>query len=111
MIYNFDALEGEVIPNFKGGEKYAIAKFAGDDKVKILHGVLEPGCSIGMHEHINESEIVYCIAGQATVYMDGKTEILKPGMCHYCPDGHKHGMKNEGTKNFEMFAVVPKHNI
>ena len=111
MIYNFNEIEEQVISNFKGGEKYAKAKFVGDDKAKILYGILEPGCSIGVHEHIDECEIVYCLSGQVTVYMDGEEEILKAGMCHYCPEGHTHGMKNEGTENFEMFAVVPKHKI
>ena len=108
MIYNFEEIGEEIIINFKGGEKYAKAKFAGDDKVKILHGILEPGCSIGIHEHTDDCEIVYCLAGQATVYMDGNEEILKAGMCHYCPKGHTHGMKNEGSETFVMFAVVPK---
>ena len=41
-------------------------------------------------------------------YIDGKTEILKAGQAHYCPKGHKHGMKNEGTEDLIIFGVVPK---
>ena len=41
-------------------------------------------------------------------YENGKTEILKAGQAHYCPKGHKHGMKNEGTEDLIIFGVVPK---
>ena len=43
-----------------------------------------------------------------TIKGDGKTEILKAGQAHYCPKGHKHGMKNEGTEDLIIFGVVPK---
>ena len=39
---------------------------------------------------------------------DNETEILKAGQAHYCPKGHKHGMKNEGTEDLIIFGVVPK---
>ena len=79
-----------------------------DENMRILYGVLEPGASIGIHEHTDNSEEVFCVSGQATVYIDGKTEILKAGQAHYCPKGHKHGMKNEGTEDLIIFGVVPK---
>ena len=61
------------------------------------------------HTHEKNSETVYCISGEATIIMDGKTEILKPGMCHYCPMGHTHGMENKGDEDLVIFAVVPNH--
>ena len=69
---------------------------------------IRAGASIGIHEHTDNSEEVFCVSGQATVYIDGKTEILKAGQAHYCPKGHKHGMKNEGTEDLIIFGVVPK---
>lgn len=107
MLLKFDEMEEVVIPNFKGGEKYIRAKMFNDGNVRILYGILEPGASIGMHEHVDDSEEVYCISGEATVYIDDDMEILKPGMGHYCPKGHKHSMKNEGTENLVIFAAVP----
>ncbi len=109
MIYDFDKIEEKKIPNFKGGEKYARVRMAGDDKSKILYGILEPGCSIGVHTHHGEAEIVYALKGQVSVFMDGKEEILKAGECHYCPDGHTHGMKNISDTDFEMIAVLPNY--
>ena len=108
MLLDFENMEETVIHNFNGGEKDTRAKRYNDENMRILYGVLEPGASIGIHEHTDNSEEVFCISGQATVYIDGKTEILKAGQAHYCPKGHKHGMKNEGTEDLIIFGVVPK---
>ena len=79
MLLDFENMEETVIHNFNGGEKDTRAKMYNDENMRILYGVLEPGASIGIHEHTDNSEEVFCISGQATVYIDGKTEILKAG--------------------------------
>ncbi len=109
MLFNFDDMEETIIHNFNGGKNDTKAKMFIDENVKILYGTMEPGSSIGLHTHEKNSESVYCISGEATVTMDGKTEILKPGMCHYCPMGHTHGMENKGDEDLVIFAVVPNH--
>ena len=85
MLLDFENMEETVIHNFNGGEKDTRAKMYNDENMRILYGVLEPGASIGIHEHTDNSEEVFCVSGQATVYIDGKTEILKAGQAHYCP--------------------------
>ena len=83
MLLDFENMEETVIHNFNGGEKDTRAKMYNDENMKILYGVLEPGASIGIHEHTDNSEEVFCVSGQATVYIDGKTEILKAGLCKH----------------------------
>ena len=39
---------------------------------------------------------------------DGGTDVLTPGVCHYCPKGHSHGIYNDGTEDLVVFAVVPE---
>lgn len=85
-------------------------KMYNDENMRILYGVLEPGASIGIHEHTDNSEEVFCVSGQATVYIDGKTEILKAGQAHIVQRDTKHGMKNEGTEDLIIFGVVAKSN-
>ena len=109
MIFDFDKIEQVSIPNFKGGKKCAKMQQYLDENARILRGVLEPGASIGIHTHENNSEIVYSVSGEVVVSMDGETELLKPGMVHYCPMGHTHGMVNKGKEDFVMIAVVPEH--
>ena len=107
MIFDYDNMEWNSIPNFKGGEKCADMKSYVDSNNRILVGKLEPGASIGMHTHETDCEIVYALQGEAVVTIDGVKEVLKAGTAHYCPMGHTHGMKNESNAPFIMFAVVP----
>lgn len=43
MILNFDAIDEQVIPNFKGGEKQLKTHLYADEACKIMRASLEPG--------------------------------------------------------------------
>ena len=109
MILSFDELPEKVIPRFHGGEKEARARAFADSRNRIMLGTLVPGASIGPHRHETGSEIVYIISGTGTAWMDDGTETLRPGVCHYCPMGHEHGMINDGDEDLVIFTVVPEH--
>ena len=107
MLIDFSQMEETVIPNFLGGEGAVRAKMRVDELGKILHGVLEPGSTIGLHTHETSSEIIYILAGTGRVLYDGGDEPLSAGSCHYCPKGHAHSLMNDGGELLEFFAVVP----
>jgi mannose-6-phosphate isomerase-like protein (cupin superfamily) len=107
MLIDFSQMEETVIPNFLGGEGALRAKMRVDELGKILHGVLEPGSTIGLHTHETSSEIIYILAGTGRVLYDGGDEPLSAGSCHYCPKGHAHSLINDGGELLEFFAVVP----
>lgn len=109
MIFKYDKMDWESLPNFKGGEKSVEMKMFMDENNRILMGKLEPGASIGIHTHESNSETVYALSGEVVVIMDGVEEVLRAGEAHYCPKGHTHGMKNLSDIPFIMFAVVPEH--
>ncbi len=109
MLFEYDKIPETIIPNFKGGEKEAIAKMYSDGLNRIMLGRLKPGASIGLHTHETNSEIVYIISGRGIVIIDGETEELYPGICHYCPKGHTHTMiNNREDEDLVIFAVVPE---
>lgn len=108
MLIDFSAMEETVIPNFYGGEGYIRAKMQVDERNRILHGVLDPGCSIGLHTHDTSSEIIYILSGTGRVKYDDGEEPLKAGDCHYCPRGHTHSLINDSDSPLEFFAVVPQ---
>ena len=56
MLLDFENMEETVIHNFNGGEKDTRAKMYNDENMRILYGVLEPGASIGIHEHTDNNE-------------------------------------------------------
>lgn len=110
MNIDFNKIVTTVLNNFKGGEKHYKAKMFSDENNKIMYGVLENGCSIGLHTHETNSEIIYIIDGVGKMIYDDTVEILKKGDCHYCPIGHTHSLINENDEDLVFFAVVPEHN-
>ena len=107
-MINFSDIKATLMPNFKGGEGITAAQMVGDDKNKIMRITLEPGSSIGMHEHTDSCEVLYVIAGVGTAIMDGTEETLCAGDAHYCPKGHAHSLINRGTEDLIFFAVIPQ---
>jgi len=80
-----------------------------DGACKIMHGILIPGASIGLHTHETNSEILFLIAGQGMLLDDGEEKTLRAGQCAYCPKGHNHSLINTSESvDLEFYAVVPE---
>lgn len=108
MVISFDNIEEQRIHEFKGGKGDTVSKMRVDKLGKIMLGRLAPGCSIGLHTHETNSEIIYILSGNADFIYDDSTEKAAVGECHYCPKGHSHSMINNGNKDLVFFAVVPE---
>lgn len=108
MVLDFNNIEEQIIPNFKGGEKEYAAHMFFDGKVRIMKGRLIPGASIGLHTHETSSEVIFLTKGNAKLIMDGETKTFLEGQCHYCPKGHTHSLINDSEKDIEILAVVPE---
>ncbi|MBP5548301.1 MAG: cupin domain-containing protein [Bacteroidales bacterium] len=109
MIIDFEKIQQDVIPHFKGGEGETKNRMFFDGTNKIMHGTLEPGCTIGYHNHETSSEIIYILSGDARVLYDDGEEHLVPGQCHYCPKGHSHSLINASPNtSLTYIAVVPE---
>ena len=108
MIIDYNSMEETVMPNFLGGEGEIRAKMFVDERNRILHGVLEPGCSIGYHTHDTSSEIIYVLSGAGKVKLEDGEEPVRAGECHYCPKGRSHSLINNSEGLLEFFAVVPQ---
>ena len=111
MKMMFDQMPDTVLEKFNGGEGRLSAKMFNDGKCKILYGLLEPGCSIGMHTHKTSSEIIYILSGTGKMLIDDGEEILTAGDCHYCPQGHSHSFINNSDADLVFLGVVPEHNL
>lgn len=101
----------EAFPKFKGGEGQLDAKMFFDGKCRILSAQLQPGCTIGEHQHVGNSEIIFILEGTGTVICDGEKEIIEAGTCHYCPEGSTHTLRNESDSVISFVAVVPEHHV
>ena len=99
MKLDFNKLQEERIPEFKGGTGETIAR---------MHGRLPAGSTIGYHRHETNSEIIFILDGAAKCLYDDGEEHLVKGECHYCPKGHSHSLINAGKEELVFFAVVPE---
>ena len=68
---------------------------------------LEPGVSIGFHEHFGEEEIFYIINGTAEFFDGKETHILKKGDSSLTSDAG-HSLDNIVEYNLEVMAVILK---
>lgn len=108
MKIDFEKNPQDIIANFKGGEKNFITKMYTDSSIKIMHGRLEDGATIGFHTHETSSEIIFVLEGNGKVICDSGEEILKAGDCHYCPKGCGHSLQSLPGGFIDFFAVVPE---
>lgn len=67
---------------------------------------LAPGCSIGNHEHKNETELFYFVSGTGRVYDDGEYYEVHAGDAMSTGNGHSHGVENIGTDDLVMVAAI-----
>ncbi len=107
-MIDFKIMEETVLEAFNGGDGALCAKMVSDDRNRILKGRLAPGSSIGTHCHATSSEILFVVAGEGRVILDGVEERLTPDTCHYCRKGQTHTLINDGTEDLVFYAVVPQ---
>lgn len=108
MLIDFSKIDKKVMPEFYGGKLNTVAQMHVDARNRIMLARLEPGASIGFHQHETGSEIVYFLQGRGKAFYDDMQEEVVAGACHYCPKGHSHSILNDGEEELVFFAVVPQ---
>lgn len=67
---------------------------------------LQPGCSIGLHAHVEEEEVYYILQGKGRVEDGGKVFEVNAGDAVLTGDGASHAIENISQGSLEMLAVV-----
>ncbi len=70
---------------------------------------LEKGCSIGRHEHTNETEVYYVIEGEGIINDNGTERPFRKGDCNVCGEGAFHAVSNEKDEPLKIVAVIIKN--
>lgn len=108
--------ERTIIRNEKmaGGEGHVLIEHLLNDDQKgkasrmFAEVTLEPGCTLGFHEHHGESETYYLLTGEG-IYQDNDKEYpVKAGDVTFCDDGNAHGLKNTGDSDLKFIALILK---
>ncbi|MCL2093695.1 MAG: cupin domain-containing protein [Treponema sp.] len=68
--------------------------------------VLDPGCSIGYHQHDSETEYYFILSGTGEVDDNGKPVQVKAGDSVITADGESHSIKNTGQEPLVLYAVI-----
>lgn len=78
-----------------------------NDKGRLFGKItLKPGCSIGFHEHVGDTELFYIIKGEAEYNDNGELKTVKAGDVTICPNGTSHGIANKTDEDVELVAVI-----
>lgn len=102
----------EVVKNMAGGDgEVTIKRILGEKELNGKCGLyawvtIQPGSSLGYHEHKNESETYYILSGTAEYNDNGTTRTVKAGDVTYTPDGCGHALKPIGNEPVVFMALI-----
>jgi mannose-6-phosphate isomerase-like protein (cupin superfamily) len=70
---------------------------------------LEPGSSIGYHEHAGEEEVFIILSGQGRVNDAGEESVVKAGDTILTGNGAGHSVEAIGTEPLKMVAMIVEY--
>lgn len=112
MIKRASDLTTEVFPNrFGGNGELRVTKLLEMDQLQgkgrlFARNLLQPGSSLGWHEHKGDIEAYYIVVGEGTVDDNGTKVQVKAGDVVYTNNGESHSIENTGTENLEFIALI-----
>lgn len=112
MIKKSNELLKEIKEQMRGGKgAVELIHFATPDdlkgKARLCAKIsLEPGSSIGYHEHANEEEIYYIIKGKGNINDNGVVQEVNVGDSVITGNGASHSIENTGSEVLELIAVI-----
>lgn len=74
----------------------------------ILVGLnaFEPGQEHGLHAHSGMDKVYHVIEGQGLFLLDGTEIPMRGGILLVAPDGVPHGIRNTGTGQLLVLAIL-----
>ena len=68
--------------------------------------IIEPGCTLGYHEHNGESETYYILSGEGNYNDNGTIRHVKAWDVTFTPSGKGHGLENTTDKDLVFMALI-----
>ncbi len=112
MIHKYSEQFAEFKPNIRGGEGKPLFRhlFSGEElggRATMLSVLtLQPGESVGVHDHVDNGEVYFVLSGKLMVQEDGVETELHPGDAEFCADGHSHGIRNHTNESATFVALI-----
>ena len=104
----------EHVEEMCGGKGHVIIKhILGEKELNGKCGLyaqvtIEPGCTLGYHEHHGESETYYILSGEGRYNDNGVIRPVKAGDVTFTPDGRGHALDNTGETSLVFMALIIK---
>ncbi|MCI9122226.1 MAG: cupin domain-containing protein [Oscillibacter sp.] len=70
------------------------------------HVTIQPGCSIGYHDHTHETEFYYIIRGEGLFNDDGQEIPVHTGDVCATGGGKSHSIENTSGEPLELIALI-----
>ena len=67
---------------------------------------IEPGCTLGYHEHEGESETYYILSGKGDYDDNGTVREVTAGDVTFTTSGHGHALANTGEEDLVFMALI-----
>ncbi len=67
---------------------------------------VEPGCSVGLHDHQGEAEIYFVLEGELAGTDNGQPVTLRAGDVMYTGDGSNHSVENLSSSTARVMALI-----
>ncbi len=111
MIVKVNECKEDIKEGLRGGNGSAILNMihqTNDFKnVKMMTTVtLKPGCSIGFHEHIEETEYYYILEGNGLVKESSGETVVGKGDTVITTDKQTHAIENQSDKDLVFLAII-----
>ena len=68
--------------------------------------IIEPGCTLGYHEHNGESETYYILSGEGNYNDNGTIRHVKAWDVTFTPSGSGHGLDNTTDEDLVFMALI-----
>jgi mannose-6-phosphate isomerase-like protein (cupin superfamily) len=114
MIVQRSAMKTEKKEKMRGGEgivnfTYFVPNDTETNARMLAEISLEPGASIGYHQHDKETEYFIFISGAGTANDNGTEHPVKPGDVMVTGNGASHSVKNTGAVPLVFSALIVTH--
>lgn len=99
------------IPGIVAGDRCFLKELLHPDRDQVAlryslaHAHVEPGGRTLEHV-LDQSEVYYCLDGQATLFINGAPYPLRPGSCVYIPPAANQYVINDGHERFTFLCLV-----
>ena len=108
-------MKTEIKEKMRGGEGNTeilhLVECKDEKNIRMLAKVtLQPGCSVGYHEHITETEYYIILSGNGTVNDNGIEKPVKTGDVMITGNGASHSISNTGNLPLVFHAVIVTYN-